>query len=148
MAKITFKGLEEYERLLSRLGKDSGRIAGMAVYQGADIVADAIRKNIASLPQRTGVTKRGLESGFGISPMQDDNGYRNVKLGFDGYNDNGVPNVLMARVFENGTSKVPKHPFVRTAVNATRKQAEAKMTEIIDVEMQKIMDDADKNIKV
>lgn len=139
MAKITFKGLEEYERLLSRLGKDSGRIAGMAVYQGADIVADAIRKNIASLPQRTGVTKRGLESGFGISPMQDDNGYRNVKLGFDGYNDNGVPNVLMARVFENGTSKVPKHPFVRTAVNASRKQAEAKMAVVLDEEIKKIM---------
>ena len=42
MAKITFKGLEEYETLLSRLGKESGRIAGMAVYQGADIVADAV----------------------------------------------------------------------------------------------------------
>ena len=139
MAKITFKGLEEYERLLSRLGKDSGRIAGMAVYQGADIVADAIRKNIASLPQRTGGNKRGLESGFGISPMQDDNGYRNVKLGFDGYNDNGVPNVLMARVFENGTSKVPKHPFVRTAVNASRKQAEAKMAAVLDEEIKKIM---------
>ena len=138
MARITFKGLEEYELLLSRLGKDSRRIAGMAVYQGADIVADAIRQNIASLPQRTGVTKRGLESGFGISPMQDDNGYRNVKLGFDGYNDNGVPNVLMARVFESGTSKVPKHPFVRPAVNASRKQAEAKMAQVIDSELKKL----------
>lgn len=140
MAKITFKGLEEYELLLSRLGKETGRIAGKAIYEGADIVADAVRQNISSLPQRTGVTKRGLEEGFGIAPLQDDNGYINVKLGFDGYNANGVPNVLMARLYESGKSNMPKNAFVRKAVNRSRKQAEAKMAEVIDSEIKKIMD--------
>ena len=140
MAKITFKGLEEYETLLSRLGKESGRIAGMAVYQGADIVADSIRQNIGSLPQRTGVTKRGLEEGFGIAPLQNDNGFYNVKLGFHGYNADGKPNAMMARLLESGKSNLPKTAFVRKAVKSSKKEAEAKMAEVIDNEIKKIMD--------
>lgn len=139
MAKISFPGLEQYERKLSTLFKNTDQIAGAAIYAGADIVADAIKRNIGTLPQKTGVTKRGLENSFGIAPLQDDRGYLNVKLGFDGYNENGVANVLMARVFESGTSKVPKHPFVRPAVNASKKQAEAKMAEVLDAEIKKLM---------
>ena len=69
----------------------------------ADIVADKVRSNIEALPtvteaealsaykekRKTGLTqaqKKGLEEGFGISPMENDKGYWNVKLGFDGYN--------------------------------------------------------------
>lgn len=141
MAKIRFAGLEEYERQLSQLQTGSREIAGKAIYAGAEIVADTIRTNIQSLPSKTGTTKQGLLEGFGIAPLQDDSGYLNVKTGFNGYNAKGIPNALMARVFESGTSKVPKHPFVRPAVNASRKQAEAKMAEVLDQEIKKIMDD-------
>lgn len=139
MAKISFPGLRDYELRLSRLGDQAPSIIGKAVYAGADIVADAVRSGIKGLPERSGVTKRGLEDGFGISPMQDDSGYLNVKLGFDGYNADGVPNVLMARVMESGTSKVPKHPFVRPAVNQAKGAAEARMAEVIDEEIDKLM---------
>ena len=47
MAKITFKGLEEYELRLSRMGKETTRIAGAAIYEGAAIVADEIKKGFA-----------------------------------------------------------------------------------------------------
>ena len=139
MAKIIFHGLEEYERLLSRLGKESGRIAGKAVYQGAAIVADAIRQNIRALPQKTGVTKRGLEEGFGISPLQNDRGYLNVKLGFSGYNEDGRPNVLMARLWESGKSNLPKTAFVRKAVARSRKEAETKMAAALDEETKNVI---------
>lgn len=138
MAKISFPGLAEYELALSRLAKSADDIAGKAIYAGAEIVADAIRQNIDTLPQDTGVTKRGLEEGFGIAPLQDDSGFINVKLGFDGYNENGTPNVMMARIFESGTSRIPKHPFVRPAINASRKRAEQAMADIIDQEIKKI----------
>lgn len=138
MAKITFPGLGDYELMISRLSKGADDIAGRAIYAGAEIVADAVKANIRALPSKTGATRDGLLEGFGIAPLQDDNGYYNVKLGFDGYNENGVPNVLMARVFESGTSKVPKHPFVRPAINASRKQAEAEMARVLDTEIQKI----------
>lgn len=136
MAKISFPGLKEYELRLSRLGSKTKEIAGKAVYAGAGIVANEIKKGIAGLPARTGVTKQGLEEGFGISPLQNEDGYLNVKAGFDGYNKNGVPNVLMARVFESGTSRIPKRPFVRPAVNRAKKPAEAKMAEVIDAEIE------------
>lgn len=139
MARIRFQGLEAYERQLSALGRGVPEICEKAVDAGADIVADEIRRGIGTLPQKTGVTARGLSAGFGISPVRNDNGFINVKLGWDGYNENGVANQLMARVMESGTSKVKKHPFVRPAVNRTKKQAEARMAEVLDEEIEKIM---------
>lgn len=161
MAKITFKGLEEYELRLSRMGKETTRIAGAAIYEGAAIVADEIKKGIRGLPVVTGygtetnplpggvtsAQKQGLLDGLGIAPMQDQNGYLNVKIGFDGYNrtktdqyPQGQPNQMVARGVESGTSWKQKRPFIRPAINATRKQAEAKMAEVIDNEIKKIID--------
>ena len=169
MAKITFPGLHGYELMISRLSKGADDIAGRAIYEGAKIVTDQIAKNIRALPiikgfgtefdpLPGGVTadqKKGLLETLGIAPMQDDNGYYNVKVGFDGYFDTKYdgdvyrqPAPLVAYGTESGTYWKQKYPFVRPAVNATKKQAEAKMAEVIDTEIQKIMDDADKNIKV
>lgn len=139
MARINFKGLEEYEKKLSLLARNTEKICGAAIYEGASIVADEIKAGIRSLPQKTGVTKKGLEEGFGISELQEDNGYYNVKLGFEGYNDNGTPNVMMARIMEGGTSKVPKHPFVRPAVNRAKAAAQDKMAAVLDEEIEKRM---------
>ena len=161
MAKIAFKGLEEYERKLSRLGKESEKVAGAAIYEGAAIMADAIRQNIESLPIVTGygttdaplpggVTrsqKQGLLDGLGITPMSSDNGFYNVKIGFDGYNSTktknypqGQPNQLVARGVESGTSWKMKKPFVRPAINRSRKTVEKTMAETLDREINKIME--------
>ena len=162
MAYIRFKGLEEYERKLSQLERAyREQIAGKAIYAGSAIVADAIKRGIEGLPVVTGygtqenplpggvtaVQKQGLKDGLGIAPMQDDRGYFNVKIGFDGYNrtktekyPNGQPNQLVARGVESGTSWKQKKPFVRPAINASRKRAEAKMAEVLDKEIKKIMD--------
>ena len=158
MAKITFPGLADYELMLSRLSKGADDIAGKAIYAGAELVADAIRQNIQSLeavPDELGArayqakdpAKDGLLDGLGISRLQDDNGYYNVKVGFDGYNEletkkypHGQPNVMIARSLESGSSIAQKRPFVRPAVNAVKAQAEARMAEIIDQEIQKIVE--------
>lgn len=147
MAKYQFKGLEEYARYLQRIGANTPEICGSAVYAMADIVADKVRENIGLLPtvteaealaaykhkKKVGLTnaqKKGLEEGFGISPMQNDDGYYNVKLGFDGYNKvktrkypKGQPNALIARATESGSSVREKTPFIRTAIAATKKQS-------------------------
>lgn len=164
MAKITFPGLEDYELMISKLAEGAEDIAGKAIHAGAEIVTDKIRENIQGLQAvddeaglyayvqknpapLTRTAKQGLLDGLGIAPMQDDNGYYNVKIGFDGYNGlktqkypKGQPNVLIARSLESGSSIAEKRPFVRPAINATRKQAEAKMAEVIDNEIKKIMD--------
>ena len=161
MAKITFPGLNDYELMISRLSKNAGDIAGRAIYTGAGIVADEIKAGIQALPIVSGygttekplpggVTKAqkdGLMDGLGIAPLQDDGGYLNVKIGFDGYNrtktekyPRGQPNQLVARGVESGTSWKQKHPFVRPAINRSRKRAEAAMAEVLDKEIEKIME--------
>ena len=148
MAKwIVGKGLDSYISYLQRIDAVTDEAIGEAVYEMAKVVADSVRSGIHALPTvsnqaniatyKKGYSrfsdeeKQGLLDGFGVSPMQDDNGYFNVKLGFDGYNSiktreypKGQPNALIARVTESGSSYREKTPFIRPAVNATRKSAE------------------------
>lgn len=160
MARITFKNLEEYELRLSKMRDNVEKIAGAAIYEGAAIVTDEIHKGIEDLPIVSGygtvekplpggvtrAQKDGLLHGLGIAKMQEANGYYNVKVGFDGYNEtltkgypNGQPNQLVARGVESGTSWKQKCPFVRPAINRSRKRAEAKMAQVIDDEIEKVM---------
>lgn len=159
MAKITFPGLKDYELMLSRLEGATDDMIGRAVYAGAGIVADAVKQGIQSLPVVTGygtdtnplpggvtaAQKAGLLDGFGISKLQDDGGYLNVKLGFDGYNrtrtemyPQGQPNQLVARGVESGTSWKQKKPFIRPATTRSRKTAENEMKRVLDEEIEKI----------
>lgn len=148
MAKwIVGKGLSNYIAYLQSIEAVTDEMIGEAVYDMAKVVADKVRANIEALPAvsneaniatyREGYSrlsepeKQGLMDGFGVSPLQDDSGYRNVKLGFDGYNSiktkkypQGQPNALIARVTESGSSYREKTPFIRPAVNAARKPAE------------------------
>lgn len=51
---MRFKGLEMYELRLSKLASGSYEIAGKAIYAGAGVVADAVKRNINALPVRNG----------------------------------------------------------------------------------------------
>ena len=148
MAKwIVGKGLDSYISYLQKIDAVTDEAIGEAVYEMAKVVADSVRSGIQALPtvsneaniatykkgysRLSDKEKQGLLDGFGVSPMQDDGGYINVKLGFDGYNSvktkkypKGQPNALIARVTESGSSYREKTPFIRPAVNASKKQAE------------------------
>ena len=148
MAKwIVGKGLNSYIDYLQKINAVTDEAIGEAVYEMAKVVADSVRSGIQALPtvsnqaniatykkgysRLSDEEKQGLLDGFGVSPMQDDGGYINVKLGFDGYNSvktkkypQGQPNALIARVTESGSSYREKTPFIRPAVNASKKQAE------------------------
>lgn len=148
MAKwIVGKGLDSYISYLQKIDAVTDEAIGEAVYEMAKVVADSVRSGIQALPtvsnqaniatykkgysRLSDEEKQGLLDGFGVSPMQDDGGYINVKLGFDGYNGvktkkypKGQPNALIARVTESGSSYREKTPFIRPAVNASKKQAE------------------------
>ena len=148
MAKwIVGKGLDSYISYLQKIDLVTDEAIGEAVYEMAKVVADSVRSGIQALPTVSNAAniatykkgysrlsdeeKQGLLDGFGVSPMQDDGGYINVKLGFDGYNGvktkkypKGQPNALIARVTESGSSYREKTPFIRPAVSASKKQAE------------------------
>lgn len=157
MAKIDVKGPESYMAQLSKLGKESIKICENAVRIGGGIVADEIRKEIESLPEEkfrklqpgdnfTGTSKgvkKDLIESFGISPLgKDRDGVINVKIGFDGYGSyptkkypKGVPNALVARAIESGSSVRQKTPFVRKAVNRSKKRAIEEMGKSIESDL-------------
>lgn len=164
MAKMTIQGIEEYALKLSKLGEKSQETAGKAIFAGAEVVADSIKQGLEGLgavdekynlvaykqgkkSKLSEKQKEGLKKSFGITKMQkDSDGFYNVKLGFDGYNDvktkkypNGQPNQLIARIAESGSSFMDRTPFVRPALNQTRKQAQEAMQKVIEEETIKIM---------
>ncbi len=156
MASIKFSNDKQFaEKLLEfeRMFDDVETLNNL-VYQGAKIVADEIRKKLAALPEdefrklKPGEKFRGvprsvkddLLSAFGLAPIESDkNGFRNTKAGFDGYGSHptpkyprGVPNQLVARAVESGSSVRQKTPFVRPAVRKARKMAIEKMEKTMD----------------
>lgn len=164
MAKIKWgKELEDYASRIEKIGSRSGEICGKAVEEMAGIVADKIRNNLDGLhaePDTEGLAawrekrkapltyseKKGLQASLGISPEENDNGYINRKIGFDGYNTvktkkypKGQPNVMIARAIESGSSVRDKTPFVRPAVNAAKAEALKACEKVVDEEMKKII---------
>lgn len=160
MARFEFAGIDNYISQLNKLQQSTkGGVVGKTVYAGAAVVADSVRRAIQALPVGDGraqsgglvdtVTlpqKAGLLDGFGISRMKDDDGFVNVKLGFDGYNSTrtekyprGQPNALIARSVNSGTTFRKKTKFVDKAVNSARKSAETAMDAACSREIEKIM---------
>lgn len=161
MARMIFKASDEYVLKLSDLKSRTKEIAGKAIYEGARIVADEIKANLMALPTEkyrhlqpnekfVGVPeqqKKDLIESFGITPLERDNdGVWNVKIGFDGYGSmptkrypKGLPNQLLARAIESGSSVRQKTPFVRPAVNKTKKRVQEVMDEVIEKECNKIL---------
>ncbi|WP_085833843.1 hypothetical protein [Clostridium merdae] len=161
MARFAFKAGDEWALKLSRLAAGSDEIAKKAIYAAADIVADKIKSNLEALPEDkfrhlpngekfNGLPqsqKDDLAESFGITPItMDSQGNHNTKIGFDGYGSaptkaypQGVPNQLLARAVESGSSVRDATPFVRPAVNVTKKPAQAEMGRVVDEETEKIM---------
>lgn len=128
---------DDYALKLSKLATGSEDIAKKAIYEGAKIVADQIRKNLEGVLSEEATGE--LVASFGVTPIdRDSDGNWNAKVGFDGYDSQGVPNQMKARVLESGSSKQKKRPFVRPAVTATKKRAIAKMGEVVDQEIKKL----------
>lgn len=160
MATFQFGGIDNYIKQLNKLQQSTkDGVVGKTVYAGAEVVADSVRRAIQALPVGDGraqggglvdtVTlpqKAGLLDGFGISRMKDDDGFVNVKLGFDGYNSTrtekyprGQLNALIARSVNSGTTFRKKTKFVDKAVNSVKKAAETAMDAACSREIEKIM---------
>lgn len=167
MAKmILSKDSEKYVSMLQKLSENSDVYIGKAIYLGAGVVADEIKKNIHSLPILkpgirgsetdpidgvTSVQKEGLIESMGIAKLKNENGFYNVKVGFDGYNrsislrakkakwkNTKQANSMIARSVESGTSFRKKHPFVAPAVKKTQKAAEEKIKMTLETEIEKL----------
>ena len=159
MATFLFGGLEEYARKLSDLALKSRDVGAQALYAGANILADQIRRNLEAVPTIPNTSaherythgvpeeqKQALLDSFGITQIRDDDGYLNLKMGFDGYNGiktrmypKGQPNVMIAASVESGSSVQQKYPFVRPAIKQKEKECIDAIAAVIDKETAKIM---------
>jgi hypothetical protein len=149
MATFKFKGLDEYTAQLESLSNQSDEYIGKAVFEGAKVVADAVKQSIGEIPvdntvykkdgeSRTGLKSvqiEGLRDSFGISTLQEgNNDYQNVKIGFSGYNkikskrwQNGQPNAMVARSINSGTSFMRKYAFMDNATRSKKTDCEDAM---------------------
>lgn len=130
MAKIEFKGIDKYVSLMKSLEADTEAICKAAVYDGAGILADAIRAEYSHISHPYGGAD--LMEHLVITSIRNDKGFVNTKITIGGYLQSGKPAPLVARVMESGNSHQGKKPFVRPAVSRVKKQCEAAMEKKVD----------------
>ena len=162
MAKIEMRGMDAYLSELRKLGENTTPVCKAAVYAGAKVVADEMKRATQALdrvtdaeamaayrerrPTKISVSqKNGLVKSLGIAPIMDKYGVVSTKIGFDGYNDvkterwpNGQPNALIARACESGSSAMLKQPFVRPAIQRKKDTALEAMKQAADRELEKL----------
>lgn len=153
--------LEKYVDQLEKLRDEGREYIGLAIYSGAAVVADEMRREIMTLkvaqdyvPYKenrkistiTSVQKRGLLDGFGIAKMRKDGDFYNVKLGFAGYNGqytdqwpHGVPNIIIARSIVSGTYFRTKNDFVSRVIKRSKNHAESVMERKFEEALEKFM---------
>lgn len=161
MAKFQFEGVDKLIAEYNKIYKNTEEMIGKAIYQGAAVVFKSVQQAVenintddshefgTSVNPKTGPTtiqKEGLKHSLGIAKMRNDNGFYNVKIGFDGYNyvetktwPKGQPNAMVARSIESGTSWMEKQPFMRKAESSAKGRCEQAMANTIDKELTKIV---------
>lgn len=162
MAKIEMRGMDAYLSELRKLGENTEPVCKAAVYAGAKVVADEMKRATQALdrvtdaeaqaayrerrPTKISVSQKiGLVKSLGIAPIADKYGIVSTKVGFDGYNDvkterwpNGQPNALIARACESGSSAMIKQPFVRPMLKRIEKTALEAMEQAANKELEKL----------
>lgn len=162
MAKLTSIGFDVISDQCVKLTGKTVTLCKAACYAGAEVMADAFRREISSLRTvsdkqqlacfhkleacyLSDTQKTGLLESLGITPISDRHGVYNSKVGFDGYNaieterwPKGQPNVLIARACESGSSAMLKQPFARKAINGQKKRAQEAMGKAVNEEIDKI----------
>ena len=134
MATIEFKGIDAYQKQLAAMAnpKNIEAMCKYSIYEAAGMVADEIKK---ATPVDTG----DLRNSVSLETMQTRDGMTYTKVDFAGYDRDGTPNLLKARVIESGTSHVQKKPFVRPTVKRVTKLAEFMMDKAINEYLSKFM---------
>ena len=150
MASVKISGMTDVAKQIVALGDAGDAIGKMAVYDGAAVITDELRKQINALPEDefrylrdgdqfgviTAQDKADLANSLGIAKIERTaQGIRTV-IGFAGYGTHptrkypkGLPMAMLARSIESGSSVRAKRPFVRKTVNGKKKMAQAAMIE-------------------
>lgn len=152
MATWKFDGLDKYVAKLNTLSNNSEFIIKRSVYDGAGYTIGEVQKALKALPvddsaynpsgmkfSISKIQKRGLIRHSGISSMDNESGFINVKIGADDYNElasnrwpKGQPNIMVARSLERGTSWMKKNPVYSKASRKAKRGAEEAMQKTLE----------------
>lgn len=154
MSKCTIRFPEEFLLKVSKLGSKTDEIVKEALKVGGDIMCKNVKSHLQTVIGKNLKQKRRstgeLINSLGVTPDDlDDNGVRNVKLGFNeprlhqheakgarSYYD--ITNAMIANVLEFGKHGQPAKPFLKPARNKARKSCVKAMEKIIDSEIKKL----------
>lgn len=134
MARITIKGLDEYQDKLNKLSLHAVEVCKYAVYPAASIVIEAVKANTpVSFPDGG-----DLRDSCSLTEFKQKGDFVYTQIVWTGYDRNGTPNTLKAGTIESGRSGKHKHPFVRPAVDKVRKAAEFAMETALSKKLDQI----------
>ena len=147
-------GMAEVSEMLTKLEEDAPKIAAKALYEGAGIMADEIKKGAESI--RTAPFKYAregtrfpspeekeivMQAGVGIAKFNKEGaevdtsvGYRNA--GYADLNGKQKPIPVIVNAINSGTSFMTKQPFVRKAASSGGKKAMEAMKKAIEAEFE------------
>lgn len=137
-------GTVELAEMLNRIGTQAGKIASFALYDGADVVADAYKDATSGIVARArGKGESRTEARYptpeekaaiqtGVARFRHDGDGVNTRVGAaEGYTTvDGKRKAikLIANAINSGTSFMHKQPVYRKAFNKSKKAAENAMT--------------------
>lgn len=160
MAKMNFRAGDldkRMEKLRISVHRSIGR---KALYGGADIFADILHEETENIPDEVfrhlgkeekfksvaEKDKAHLVEALGISQFYENGHITEASVGFEGYQGiptvqypNGIPNALLARAINSGSSVRKRYPFIDRAAKKAAPKVEEKMREITESEIDKIM---------
>lgn len=155
--ELKVDGMEELSKVLEELGEAAPAAAASALYEGAGLMAEEIRKGAEAIrtePFR--YTRDGtrlpspeekeivLAAGAGIAKFDKDGTEVNTSVGYraSGYADlkgKTKPVPLIVNSINSGTSFMQKQPFVRKAARSGGPKAMDKMQKSIEAAFEKII---------
>ena len=138
---------DDFLKKLKNLGDKEDSIAETVLEAGAAVVLPKVRSNLQSVIGQTKYESRStgqLVDHLGVSGVKvNSSGNHNIKIGWSeprtGKSAN-VTNAMVANILEYGTSKrdQPARPFMKPAMSATRKSAQAAMQDAWSREIGKL----------
>jgi len=153
--EVNVDGMREVAELLDKLDKEAPRVAAQALYEGAGIMADAVKsaaEGIRTAPFKyaaRGQTRPPspeekeivLQASAGIARFEKNGVEVNTSVGFRnaGYAElkgKTVPIPVIVNAINSGTSFMSKQPFVRKAASSGGKQAIAAMSKVMEAEFE------------
>lgn len=154
--ELKVDGMAEVSELLDKLEQQAPKIAAQALYEGAGIMSDEIRKGAESIQTAPfKYAKEGnrlpspeekeivLAAGAGIARFDKNGTEVNTSVGYraSGYADlagKKKPIPLIVNSINSGTSFMKKQPFVRKAARTGGTKAIAAMREKIESAVEEI----------